>query len=63
MRLVYTRPSQGYSLHFIISTAEPLQLLPPQDGAGLVQFLVFSLTHEAEQFPINQSDHPPSTMQ
>lgn len=60
---VYTRPSQGNSLHSTFSTAEPLQFFPPQDGAGLLQFLIFSLKHEAKQFPTSQSDHPPSTIQ
>ena len=58
---LYNRPSQGYSLHLITSTAGPLQFFPPQDGAGLLHDLVFSLKQEVEQFPINQSDHPPST--
>ena len=48
-------------MHFIISTAGPLHFFPPQDGAGLLQNLVFSFTQEAVQFPTNQSDHPPST--
>ena len=48
------------SLQFIDSTAGPLQFFPPQDGAGLLQLLVF-LMQEAEQFSTNHSDHPPST--
>ena len=60
---VYTEPSQDNSSHFIISTAKPLQFFPPQDGAGVSQFLILSLTQEAVQFPTNHSDHPPSTTQ
>ena len=59
---VYSRPSQGGSQHFMVSTAGPLQFFPPQDGSGLLQLLVFSLTQDTEQFPSNQSDHPPSTV-
>ena len=59
---MYSKPSQGNSLHFIVSTAGPLQFFPPQDGSGLLQLLVLSLTQDTEQFPSNQSDHPPSTV-
>ena len=55
-------PLQGNSSHVTVSTAGPLQLFPPQDGTGSVQLLVLSLTPDTEQFPTNQSDHPPSTM-
>ena len=60
---VYCALVQGYSLHFIVSRAGPLQFFPPQDGEGLLHFLVFSLTQDCEQFPTDQSDHPPSTVQ
>ena len=54
--------TQGNSpLHCTISTAEPLQFFPPQDGAGVSQFLILFLMQEAEQFPTNHSDHPPLT--
>ena len=59
---MYSKPSQGSSLHFMVSTAGPLQFFPPQDGSGLLQLLVLSLTQDTEQFPTNQSDHPPSTV-
>ena len=59
---MYSKPVQGNSLHFLVSTAGPLQFFPPQDGSGLLQLLVLSLTQDTEQFPSNQSDHPPSTM-
>ena len=55
--------SQDSLSHFIISTAEPLQFFPPQDGVGVSQFLILSLTQEDVQFPTNHSDHPPSTTQ
>ena len=58
----YCAYMQGYSLHFIISRAEPLQFFPPQDVEGLLHFLVLSLTQDCEQFPTDQSDHPPSTV-
>ena len=60
---MYCTSLQGYSLHSIISRVGPLQFLPPQDGEGLLQFLVLSLTQDCEQFPTDQSDHPPSTTQ
>ena len=46
----------------MVSTARPLQFFPPQDGSGLLQLLVLSLTQDTEQFPTNQFDHPPSTV-
>ena len=57
------KPSQGHSSHFRTSIDGPLQFFPPQDGAGLLQYLVFSLTHKSEQLPTTQFDHPPSTIQ
>ena len=60
---VYAKLAQGNSSHFITSTAEPLQFFPSQDGAGVSQFLILSLTQEAVQFPTDHSDHPPSTTQ
>ena len=59
---MYCKPLQGNSSHVTVSTAGPLQLFPPQDGTGSVQLLVLSLTQETEQLPIDQSDHPPSTI-
>ena len=53
---------QGYSLQFVFSKAGPPQFFPPQDGEGLLHFLVLSLTQYCEQFPTDQSDHPPSTV-
>ena len=58
-------PIQGIVLHSTVSSDSPMQLLPPQDGAGLLQVLVFVLfppPHNFEQFPTNQFDQPPSTM-
>ena len=55
---------QGCVLHSTVSTDSPMQLLPPQDGAGLLQVLVFVLfppSHGFEQFPTNQFDQPPTT--
>ena len=57
-------PIQGIILHSMVSTDSPMQLLPPQDGAGLLQVLIFVLfppSHDFEQFPTNQFDQPPST--
>ena len=61
--VVYFTLPQGVSLQFTVSTAEPLQFIPPHDGTGLLQFLVFSLTQETKQFPADQCDHPPLTSQ
>jgi len=58
---MFSRPSQGNSLHFTTSTAGPLQSFPPQDGTGLLQLLVLFLTQATEQFPTDQFDQPPST--
>ena len=60
--IMHCKPLQGNSSHVTVSTAGPLQLLPPQDGSGLLQLLVISLKQETEQFSTNQSDHPPSTI-
>ena len=59
---MYNKPSQGSSLHFMVSIDGPLHFFPPQDGSGLSQLLVLFLTQDTEQFPTNQSDHPPSTV-
>ena len=57
------KPLHGDSVQITISTAGPPQFFPPQNGTGLLQFLVFFLTQETEQFPTDQFDHPPSTIQ
>ena len=62
IKLLNCTPSQGNSLHVTVSSAGPPQLFPPQDGTGLSQLLVLSLTQDSEQFPTNQSDHPPLTI-
>ena len=56
-------PIQGL-LHSTVSSDSPMQLLPPQDGAGLLQVLIFVvfLPHNFEQFPSDQFDQPPSTI-
>ena len=59
----HPKPAQDNSSHFITSTARPLQFFPPQDGVGVSQFLILSLTQDAVQFPTDHSDHPPSTTQ
>ena len=59
-------PLQGIVLHSTVSTVSPTQLLPPQDGAGSLQVLVFVLfppSHNFEQFPTDQFDQPPLTIQ
>ena len=59
-------PMQGISLHSVVSTALPMQSLPPQDGIGLLQLLVLVLfppPQLAEHSPTDQFDQPPSTMQ
>ena len=60
------RPAHGIILHSTVSTVSPTQLIPPQDGAGLLQLLVLFFTppsHNFEQFPTDQFDQPPSTIQ
>ena len=60
------RPMHGNILHFTVSTASPTQLIPPQDGTGLLQLLVLILSppsHGTEQFPADQFDQPPSAAQ
>ena len=59
-------PIQGIVLHSTVSTVLPTQLLPPQDGTGSLQVLVFVLfppSHNFEQFLTDQFDQPPSTIQ
>ena len=59
-------PIQGFSLHTSVSTALPMQSLPPQDGIGLLQLLVLVLfppSQLAEHSPTDQCDQPPLTMQ
>ena len=58
-------PIQGIVLHITISSDSPTQLLPLQDGAGLLQVLIFVTfppSHGSEQFPAVQFDQPPSTI-
>ena len=57
---------QSIVLHLSIIIVVPLQSFPPQSGAGLLQFLVFTISpppHRLEQFPTgDQFDQPPSTI-
>ena len=56
----------GIVLQSTVSIVLPTQLFPPQDGVGLLQLLVFFLTppsHNFEQFPTDQFDQPPLTIQ
>ena len=67
MLVVYLRrTAQGFRSHFRITVIGPSHCLPPQDGGGLVQFLVNDLQPEpqvTEQCPSDvYSLQPPSTI-
>ena len=60
------KPVHDIVLQSNVSTVLPTHPLPPQDGIGLLQLLVFFLTppsHNFEQFLADQLDQPPSTAQ
>ena len=63
---VTTLPGQQPFVHDLVTTPKPEQLLPPQEGAGLLQLLVqvcVPRPHDSLHDPQTNELHPPSTTQ
>ena len=63
---VTTLPAQQPFVHRLVTTLEPVQLLPPQEGIGLLQLLVQVCVpgpHDPLHDPHTNELHPPSTTQ